>query len=481
MKYETLAKDILQHVGGKENVISLQHCITRLRFKLKDESKANAEVLSNMDGVMEVIKKGGQYQVVIGTHVEEVYKDVIAVGGFGRATSTQEETGKKGVFAAFLDIIMSVFSPILGLLAASGIIKGINTILLISKVLTDTDGTFIILNAIGDSLFYFLPIILGYTAAQKFKLREMIGMTLGGVFVYPSIVTLATGKPLYTILTGTFFQSSVNTTFLQIPVIMMNYSSTVIPIILTVYVASKIEKIIKNITPDVIKTFAVPFFTLILTAPLALLIIGPVSYFIADVLGLIANGLISLNPGFAGLFIGGFWSLIVMCGLHWGIIPLIINNLSTLHYDTINPLIYSGGFASCATVLAVIIKTKSIKLKNIAIPALISSFLGINEPTMYGVLIPRRKLFISTMVASGIGAAIAGFSGAKLYNFAGSGIQGTPGFISPSGVDAGFIGLMAGTAVSMIIAFVAVLVLGLDEKKEDASESASDGHGSISS
>jgi PTS system beta-glucosides-specific IIC component len=466
MKYQKLAENILKNVGDKENIISLQHCITRLRFKLKDENKANKEVLINMDGVMEVIQSGGQYQVVIGTHVDEVYKDFMIVGGFAKEAPVQIEEEKKGLFAAFLDIIMNVISPILGLLAASGIIKGINTLLLLSKVLTDKDGTYVILNAIGDSLFYFLPIILGYTAAKKFKLKEMIGMTLGGIFVYPSMTALASGQPLYTVFTGTFFQSSVNTTFLGIPVMMMNYSSTIIPIIFTVYVASKIQRIVEDISPSVIKTFAVPFFTLIISAPLALLIIGPISYFIADILGLIANGLISLNPGIAGLFIGGFWSLIVMCGLHWGIIPLILNNLATLHYDTINPLIYTGGFASCATVLAVIIKTKSVNLRNIAIPALISSFLGINEPALYAVLIPRKKLFISTMVASGIGAAIAGFSGSKLYNFAGSGIQGTPGFINPNGIDAGFVGLMIGTAVTMIIAFVAVFVLGLDEKKE---------------
>ncbi|MBP2642481.1 MAG: beta-glucoside transporter subunit [Firmicutes bacterium] len=467
MKYGNLADDILKNVGGKENVISLSHCITRLRFKLKDESKASKEVLNNLDGVMEVIQSGGQYQVVIGTHVEEVYKDVMTVGGFAKDAPVRVEEAKKGLFAAFLDIIMGVISPILGLLAASGIIKGINTILLLTKVLTDKDGTYLILNAIGDSLFYFLPIILGYTAAKKFKLKEMVGMTLGGVLIYPTLTALSSGQPLYTVFNGTFFQSSVNTTFLEIPVMMMNYSSTLIPIILTVYVASKIEKVLTKILPSVIKTFAVPFFTLIIAAPLALLIIGPVSYFIADILGLIANGLISLNPGIAGLFIGTFWSLIVMCGLHWGIIPLILNNLSTLHYDVINPLIYTGGFASCATVLAVIIKTKSVKLRNIAVPALLSSFLGINEPAMYGVLIPRKKLFISTMVASGIGAAVAGFSGSKLYNFAGSGIQGTPGFISPTGIDAGFIGLMIGTAISMLIAFVAVFVIGLDEKEVD--------------
>ncbi|VBB09549.1 phosphotransferase system eiib cysteine phosphorylation site [Lucifera butyrica] len=467
MKYEKLADDILKNVGGKENVISLIHCITRLRFKLKNESKANKEALNKLDGVVEVIQSGGQYQVVIGTHVEAVYKDVVAVGGFAKEVPVQVNEEKRGLFAAFLDVIMGVMSPILGLLAASGIIKGLNTILLLTKVLTDKDGTYVILNAIGDSLFYFLPIILGYTAAKKFKLKEVMGMTLGGILVYPSLTALSSGKPLFTVFNGTFFQSSVNTTFLKIPVMMMNYASTLIPIILTVYVASKIEKVLTKILPDVVKTFAVPFLTLIISAPLALLIIAPVSYFIGDILGVIANGLISLNPGIAGLFIGTFWSLIVMCGLHWGIIPLIINNLSTLHYDVINPLIYSGGFATCATVLAVIIKTNNVQLRNIAIPALLSSFLGINEPSLYGVLIPRKKLFISTMVASGIGAAVAGFSGSKLYNFAGSGIQGTPGFISPNGIDSGFIGLMIGTAISMVIAFVAVFVIGLDAKETD--------------
>ena len=466
MRYEKLCKDIIKNVGGKENVISVMHCITRLRFSLKNEGQANTNVLKNMDGVMDVIKANGQYQVVIGTHVEDVYNDLIKIGNFTSESDTKKESigDKKGVISAFLKLISEIFQPVLGAMTAAGMIKGVLALLTITNVLNKEDGTYILLSVVGDSLFYFLPIILGYTAAKRFKVKEVIGMTLGGVLVYPTVVSLMSGKELYSLFSGTMFESHVYTTFLGIPVILQSYASTVIPVILIVYVASHIQKLLDKVLPSMIRSFFVPFLTLLIAAPLGLLVIGPVAGLLQNMLGAAVTGLIALNAGIAGLFLGAFWTILVMFGLHWGVIPFFAIDVATYGYDVINPLIFSGALASMGSVLAVIIRTKSSKERNIAIPAFLSTIFGINEPALYGVLIPRKKIFISTLVASGIGGAISGFAGSKLYAFGASGILGLPCFINPNGIDAGFIGLIISGVASFVLAFVAAFIIG--DKKE---------------
>lgn len=466
MRYEKLCKDIIKNVGGKENVISVMHCITRLRFSLKDEGQANTNVLKNMDGVMDVIKANGQYQVVIGTHVEDVYNDLIKIGNFTSESDTKKESigDKKGVISAFLKLISEIFQPVLGAMTAAGMIKGVLALLTITNVLNKEDGTYILLSVVGDSLFYFLPIILGYTAAKRFKVKEVIGMTLGGVLVYPTVASLMSGKELYSLFSGTMFESHVYTTFLGIPVILQSYASTVIPVILIVYVASHIQKLLDKVLPSMIRSFFVPFLTLLIAAPLGLLVIGPVAGLLQNMLGAAVTGLIALNAGIAGLFLGAFWTILVMFGLHWGVIPFFAIDVATYGYDVINPLIFSGALASMGSVLAVIIRTKSSKERNIAIPAFLSTIFGINEPALYGVLIPRKKIFISTLVASGIGGAISGFAGSKLYAFGASGILGLPCFINPNGIDAGFIGLIISGVASFVLAFVAAFIIG--DKKE---------------
>lgn len=466
MKYERLCEDIIKNVGGKENVISVIHCITRLRFSLKDEAKANIDVLKNMDGVMDVIKANGQYQVVIGTHVEDVFDNLVKIGNFNLEADINKikRDGKKGAISAFLKLISEIFQPVLGAMTASGMIKGVLALLTITNLLNKEDGTYILLSAVGDSLFYFLPIILGYTAAKRFKVKEVIGMTLGGILVYPTVVSLMSGKELNSLFSGTMFESHVYTTFLGIPVILQSYASTVIPVILIIYVASHIQKLLDKLLPSMIRSFFVPFLTLLIAAPLGLLVIGPVAGLLQNMLGAAVNGLITLNAGIAGLLLGAFWTILVMFGLHWGVIPFFAIDVATYGYDVINPLIFSGALASMGSVLAVIIKTKSIKERNIAIPAFLSTIFGINEPALYGVLIPRKKIFISTLAASGIGGAIAGFTGSKLYAFGASGILGLPCFINTNGIDAGFIGLIISGIAAFVLAFSAAFIIG--DKKE---------------
>ena len=278
MKYEKLAKDIIKNVGGKENVNSLTHCVTRLRFKLKDENKANTDFLKNMDGVVTVIQSGGQYQVVIGNHVPDVYADVAEIGGFQAASSEAAEE-KMGPLNKFIDTVSGVFTPILGVLCATGMIKGFNALFVALHILNATDGTYQLLNATGDCLFNFFPIFLGYTAASKFKGNKFIGMAIGAALVYPTLtgITAAPNQPLYTLFAGTLIESPVYITFLGIPVILMSYASSVIPIILAAFVGAKIENGFKKVIPDVVKTFLVPFCTLLIIVPLTFIVIGPMA------------------------------------------------------------------------------------------------------------------------------------------------------------------------------------------------------------
>lgn len=481
MKYEKLAKDIIKNIGGKENVNSVTHCITRLRFKLKDESKANTDVLKNMDGVVTVIKSGGQYQVVIGNHVPDVYKDVVEVGGFNNESSSDDNEVKEktSLFNSFIDVISGVFSPILGLLAATGMIKGLTALFLAIGWLSKTSGTYEILNAIGDSLFYFFPIFLGYTSAKKFKLNHFTGMVIGAALVYPALSGLTAGNPLFTLFQGTVIESPVYITFLGIPVILMTYSSSVIPIIIATYVASKIERGFKKIIPDVVKTFLVPFCTILVVIPLTFIVIGPIATWAGQILGSITLGIYNFSPLVAGLFIGGFWQVFVIFGLHWGLVPVAINNISMLGYDTILAMSFAASFAQIGVVLAIWIKTRDKKLKSLCIPAFISGLFGVTEPAIYGVTLPRKKPFILSCIASGVGGAIIGVMGTKQYIIGGLGIFGIPSFIDTSvGIDRAFYGALIAMVVAFVFGFLLVWLVGFkddnfggeDKNKQDNKE-----------
>lgn len=471
MKYEQLAKDIIQNVGGRENINSVVHCITRLRFKLEDESKANTEVLKNMDGVVTVMKSGGQYQVVIGNQVPDVYKAVVKVGNFSSEEPVKEEKSDANLFNRFIDIISSIFTPVLGVLAATGMIKGFNALFVVLGWIDSTSGTYQILNAIGDSLFYFFPVFLGYTAIKKFGGSPFIGMTIGSALVYPTLSGLTVGEPLYTLFAGTLFESPVFITFLGIPVILMTYSSSVIPIILAAFFASKVEKGFKKIIPDVVKTFIVPFATLLVVVPLTFIIIGPVATWAGQLLGQATLGIYSLSPIITGLFLGGFWQVFVIFGLHWGLVPIMINNLTVSGADPLVAMSFAASFAQIGAVLAVWIKIKDQKMKTLSIPSFISGIFGVTEPAIYGVTLPLKKPFIISCIGSAVGGAIIGFSQSQFYMFGGLGVFGFPAFIDPAGgLTFGFWGSIIAAIVAFVLTFVLTLLFGMPKASQQAQE-----------
>lgn len=463
-KYDGLARIIIQNVGGKSNIISVAHCITRLRFKLKDESKANKEVLESTDGVIKVMQAGGQYQVVIGNQVNDVYDAVLEVGHLTAAGAVDEDGnaveednaggGKKSPVSMLIDVISGTLQPTLGVLAATGIIKGLLALFDFIGLIPSTSGTYQVWYAVADGFFYFLPIILGYTAAKKFKINEFIGMAIGIALCYPAMVNSTAGEVLGTVLTGTSFEMSYYQTFLGIPVIMpaSGYTSSVVPIILAVAIAAPIEHWLKKVIPDVIKLFVVPFVTLVIMVPLTYLVIGPVASILCSILSLVFNAIYSIpvvGGIIGGILIGAFWQVLVIFGLHWGLVPLAMINYGLMGYDTFLSPYFCVSFAQTFVVLAIILKTKNEKTKKVAIPAFISGIFGVTEPAIYGVTLPKKKPFIYSCIAGAIGGAFTGFMNTRSYSIGGLGLFGLPGFIDTTG-DMGI--------TNMIYIIIAILI-----------------------
>jgi PTS system beta-glucosides-specific IIC component len=472
VSYEKLSRDILDLIGGTENVNSVVHCVTRLRFKLKDESVAKTEELKKLDGVVTVMKSVGQYQVVIGNHVPDVYATVLKVGNISGVSENNDSSSDKklGLGAGFIDMISGVFTPILGVLAATGMIKGFAALILALGWVDATSGTYQLLNIAGDGLFNFLPIFLGYTAMKKFGGTPFIGMAIAAALVHPTLATLNTGEASTVLFQGTLFESPIHITFLGIPVILMSYASSVIPIILSTYVTSKVEKGLKKIIPDVVKTFLVPFFAILIMVPLTFLVIGPVSTWAGSLLGAATLWIYELSPIVAGVILGGFWQIFVMFGLHWGLVPIAINNIATLKFDPVVATTVMVCFAQVGAVLAVMLKTRNKKLKSLSIPAFISGIFGVTEPAIYGVTLPLKKPFIMSCIGGGIGGAIIGATGGKLWMMGGMGIFVIPTFIKPgSGLDMSFWGAIIAIFAGFIASFVLTYLFGFKntETKEN--------------
>ena len=467
-KYKQLAQDIIKNVGGKENINGLTHCITRLRFKLKDESIANDDALKNMGDIVTVMKSGGQYQVVIGNHVEAVYKDVVEIIDLDNL-NTSSETKKSGnVLDKGIDIISGIFQPVLGIMAACGMLKGLNALFVALGLYSATSGGYMVINAAGDALFTFLPLFLGYTSAKKFGLKPMLGLALGAAMCYPAIQgsSISAGADaMYTLFKGTMFASPVYIDFFGLPIISMDYTGTVVPIIFVVYFASKCEKLFNKFVPDLVKFFFVPMLTLLVTLPVALIVIGPIATFGSTLISEAVLSIRDFSPLLAGAIVGFSWQILVIFGLHWGFIPVYINNVMTLGYDNVMMPFFACTFATSAVVLAIFIKTKDKKLKEMAIPNFISGIFGVTEPAIYGMLLPLKKPFIISCIASGIGGAFYGFFNLRKFITGGMGIFELPAMIEPNGGMGNLIVALSGMAISMVVAFVLTMVLYKDKEE----------------
>lgn len=469
-KYESLAKEIVKNTGGKENVASLSHCITRLRFKLKDESIAQDDVLKKMDGIVTVMKSGGQYQVVIGNHVAEVYQEIQELLGNIEVVSQSGAGKKMKPLDTFIDVISGIFQPILGVMAATGMLKGLNTLFSTLGWYSTESGGYIVLNGIGDALFMFLPIILGYTAAKKFGLKPMVGLVVGAIMCYPGLQSSTLSgnmEPLYTLFEGTMFASPIYIDFFGLPIISMDYTSTVVPVIFVVFFASKCEKLLNKIIPDLVKFFIVPLLTLVASLVVGLLLIGPFVTFGSTLIAETIMSIRDFSPMLAGAVVGGTWQILVIFGLHWGFIPIYINNIVTNGYDNVMMPFFACTFATSAVVLAIFFKTKDKKLKEMTIPNFISGIFGVTEPAIYGILLPLKKPFIISCIAGAIGGGFYGAFNFRKFVMGGMGIFEFPGMMNPDGTMGNLYVAFAGVIISFVIAFVLTMLL-FKEKEEVA-------------
>ncbi|MBJ6746570.1 PTS glucose transporter subunit IIA [Streptococcus sp. 121] len=444
--YSELAKDIVEHVGGKENISELKHCITRLRFTLKDEGKADTDYLKARDGIVTVVQAGGQYQVVIGNHVPDVYVAVQTAAGIVGNGSLDIDEGDKvngNLFERFVDLISGIFQPFLGALAAAGIIKGLVAVLGANGMTADNSALYAILNAAGDGFFQYLPLIIALTSARKFKVNEFTALAIGAALVYPSL------PGAVEVLT----ESGMNTVF-GIPFSLPTggYYSTVIPAILAVWVASYIERGARKVIPDVVKLFLVPLATILLAVPITFLLVGPIGNLISDGLSLFFQYIMGISPILYGVVLGGLWQVMVMFGMHWAIVPLAIVETASQGFSAILIPAMFPSFTQVGVLLAIMLKTKESKVKTLSMPAFISAIFGVTEPAIYGITLPMRTPFIVSCITSALIGGYVMFAGVVGYSVGGLGV-----FLYPSLIDTAT-GNMSGV-ISGIIASVAAVVI----------------------
>ncbi len=453
-KYEKLANEIVKQVGGKENVASLTNCITRLRFKLKDESKANTDVLKETDGIVTVIQAGGQYQVVIGNHVPDVRSDVDAVLGVLEET---EAAPTGSLFNRFVEMVSGIFQPILPALAGAGMIKGLAAIFSFALGANfQASPTYAVLNAMGDGLFMFLPIFIGYTAMKKFRGSPFLGMMIATAIVYPGFLDGS--------ITAKFAEAG-GLNFFGIPfsVPTAGYASSVMPIIAIAAFAAFLERQLKKIIPDMVKLFLVPFFTALIVIPIGFLVVGPVMNIAADLLG---DGFIALqgfSPLLFGLLLGFSWQILVMFGLHWALIPFAIMATAQGEPTAILAAAGTASFAQTGAVGAVMLKTKDKRLRELAIPAFISGWFGVTEPAIYGISLPKKRPFWVSCVVASLAGGLSLVLGQQVYQMGGLGVFSFPGYITYEGDIAPAITFALIAAATVVVSLIATWVIGFED------------------
>lgn len=442
-KYNSLAKDIIAHVGGKENITGLRHCVTRLRFNLVDEKKADDDYLKNLDGVITVMKAMGEYMVVIGEHVPYVYEEVCKEAGLNNvSTTTNEEPKPKGsIVQRVLGVVMSAMGPSLNLMCACGIIKGLLVLAIMMGVPT-TSGLYLLANAAGDCFFYFMPLLLGYNIAKKLNIDPVFGFILSAALCYPAIQNIDID----------LFGYVVNTT----------YVSTFLPAVFGVALAAPVFKFFHKYIPSSFSGFAAPLLTLLIIFPLTFIVVGPIANLIGEGINIGVNYLFTVSPIIAGTLLGGFWQVLVLFGVHGILVMFPIFELMQGHPSQMLAFTVSASFAQIGVVLAIYLKTKNAKLKSIAFPAFISGIFGVTEPAIYGVTLPRIKMFVISCIGAAFGGLIVALTGISMYTYAGMGIIGLLGLLNPAGAEILPIVLMV--AIPFIFSFIVAYIMYKDEE-----------------
>ncbi|AYB39302.1 beta-glucoside-specific PTS transporter subunit IIABC [Brevibacillus laterosporus] len=458
MDQEKVAKEIVALVGGKENIAHVTHCMTRLRFNLHDDQLANKEMLEKTKGVMGTMKSGGQFQVIIGNDVAQVYKEIM------KSTDVTTKQGhdkapkkKQNPISAIFDVIAGVFTPILPAIAGAGMIKGLLSLAATFGWMSPDDSTYLILNAIGDGAFYFLPLILAFSAANKFGNNPFVAVSVAAAVLHPQLTALlGTGQ---------------NTSFLGMPVTAVTYASSVIPIVITIWLASYVEKGVDKAVHKSMKLILVPMITLLIVVPLMLIAIGPIGTIIGNGL---ASGITALfdHAGlFAGVLLGGTMSLIIITGMHYALIPIMIGTVAQLGYDYILPIMFVANLAQAGAAFGVFLKSRNKEFKSIAMSTSITATMGITEPAMYGVNMRLKKPFIAALIGGAVSGAFISLFNTKAYIVGGNaGLPGLPILIGET-----FWYAIIGMLIAFVVGAVVTYLLGFvdipsNEAKEESRE-----------
>ncbi|WDF83001.1 glucose PTS transporter subunit IIA [Lacticaseibacillus pabuli] len=474
-QYAKTAREVIAEVGGAENVKSLIHCITRLRFYLKDDKIPKDEDVEQIPGVLSVARAGGQYQVVIGQTVGDVYDEAIKQlgSGFANPEATAQITAETAAEAqdkslwgrtkrgasSLIGVITGSMMPVIGLLAASGMLKGILTILTTWGGVSTTSQTYMLINAMGDATFYFLPVLVGFTAAQKLGADPVIVAIIGAFLIYPSLTAVVTsGKS-----TGTLLGMAINSNFFGIPVHIAQYTYSIFPMIFAAWMASKVEPWIKKWMPVMLRMIFSPLVEIFLVGFTVLLIVGPAITLLSTAISGGIQALLSLNSAISGMIIGGLYQVLVIFGLHWAVIPIISAQLSVPGgHSVLNGIVSVTMIAQGAGALAVWVKTRHNKnLKGLSLSAAISAFVGITEPAMYGVNLKYGRVFITSSIGAAIGGLVNGFLHVDMFGFTGS-LIGFPSFASHAHPE-NLLNFAIASAVTLVAAFLLTYFFGYKE------------------
>ena len=419
MNYQELSNKIIELVGGKDNIASLAHCATRLRFNLKDESKADTEKLKATSGIMGVVQSGGQYQIIIGSDVAKVYGPIMEACG-DNLSNDGEKKEKKGLVSAFLDMISSIFAPVLPAITAAGMLKAVLALLVAFNLVDTASSSYQVINFMGDAAFYFMPMFLTVSATKKFKCNAYLAILIAGILLHPNFVNMVNASKETGEAISLFF----------IPIYNATYSSSVVPIILSVWVMSHVEKFADKISPKAIKYFTVPLITALITGTLSLAILGPIGYVVGN---LIAQGIVLLDQYLGWLLpmvLGAIFPLLVMTGTHYGLIPVGANNIMTVGYDSmIGPGNLASNIAQGGSALGVAFKSKKAEVKELGVSSGITAVCGITEPALYGINMRYKSALLSAIVGGAAGGLFIGIFHVSRFATGSPGLMTLPVYI----------------------------------------------------
>ncbi|MGT2929964.1 PTS transporter subunit EIIC [Streptococcus dentasini] len=444
--YKATAKGILEHIGGPENISNMTHCATRLRLNLKDPSKADDAAVKAVDGVVDVVNRAGQYQILIGTEVPHVYDEFEILVKGNTENSLEESSGQGGsIISKIFSAISGIFAPLLPALAGSGILRGLLILSVQLGWISDKSGTYSILFAASMAVFYFLPVLLAFSSARRFGASPYVSALIGAALLHPDFLSLL-GK------TG----NGATTSFFGIPVVLMNYNSTVVPIILAIWAYSYLYKWLDKHIPETLKLVLIPLVSLAIMVPLTVIVIGPIGVYSGEGIANVVNWLIERSGVLTGILVGGGWSVLVSFGIHWAVNPIMINNISQNGYDYICPLTFACNFAVIGTAFGVWLKARNKNLKNFAMTGVITIALSaIIEPTLFGMLVKNKKLFLAQIIAGAAGGAYLGLTKVVTNAFVFGSVTTFPAFIeSNANVINGVIGLGISVLVGAVLGFV---------------------------